>query len=467
MASQSTAGPSARPGAPRKAANQDAGKPSSQPTSQPGRDPTAGDRLTDYLAGWLAMTDLMHQGKSWSGRERNCCYLNLGAAGRPDFVDVSAVTGLDFLDDGRSVAVTDWDGDGDLDLWFKNRTGPQLRLMVNPGSPGTHFIAFKLQGTTCNRDAIGATATVHLAGRSLVRTVRAGEGYLSQSSKWLHFGLGQADRIERVVVRWPGGGVDEYARPAVDARYRIVQGASQMHLVPPRALQLESRTADPEPAETPLRLVLKEPLPLPPSLIEAFADPESHPRAQLVTLWAHWCSPCLVELAELADTYGRLTDVGVGLLAWNVDVPSDRIKARALFDERIAPRLAERPFPEKAASPESLDVLAAVFEHVRHQSAEQLPLPSSLLIDGNGLLQIIYLGPLSMDTVVADARDYALSTRPAHRRSSFEGRWYFRTPRHLGGLARLLKERGRSAEAAFYRELAQDREQQRQSRDPR
>ena len=83
---------------------------------------------------------MLRQGKSFSGGERNCVYLNTGGT---RFANVSAVSGLDFDDDCRAIAATDWDHDGDIDLWLANRTGPRLRLMRND-TVGNHFIAVKL-----------------------------------------------------------------------------------------------------------------------------------------------------------------------------------------------------------------------------------------------------------------------------------------------------------------------------------
>ena len=90
------------------------------------------DGLAAYRAGWQATKELLRRGRSFSGHEPNCAFLN--CRGVP-FANVSAVTGLDFKDDGRAVAVTDWDHDGDLDLWLRNRTGPRLRLMRNETVP--------------------------------------------------------------------------------------------------------------------------------------------------------------------------------------------------------------------------------------------------------------------------------------------------------------------------------------------
>ena len=79
------------------------------------------------------LSDMLGGGRSFSGRERNCCFLNTGygqSAGNR-FADISALSGLDFPDDGRAVALVDWDQDGDVDLWVSNRNAPRLRLLRN------------------------------------------------------------------------------------------------------------------------------------------------------------------------------------------------------------------------------------------------------------------------------------------------------------------------------------------------
>ena len=152
-----------------------------------------------YDLGWKAINSLLRSGRSLSGHERNCCFLNTRGQ---RFADVSAAAGLDFIDDGRVVALSDWDYDGDVDFWIANRSGPQIRYLRNNFGPGNHFVALALQGVRSNRDAIGARVTVIVHGSSgntpskQSQTLRAGEGYLSQSSKWLHFGLGDAKQID-------------------------------------------------------------------------------------------------------------------------------------------------------------------------------------------------------------------------------------------------------------------------------
>ncbi len=68
-------------------------------------DITAAYSLSGYLKNWDALSSMLTRGRSFSGRERNCCFLNLGSSNGDlqRFADVSAVSGLDFIDDGRAI----------------------------------------------------------------------------------------------------------------------------------------------------------------------------------------------------------------------------------------------------------------------------------------------------------------------------------------------------------------------------
>ncbi len=82
-------------------------------------------------------------------------FLNTGT---DRFATVSAVAGFDFEDDGRGMALTDWDYDGDLEVWLGNRHETQLRYLRNNADGVGHYIVLELEGVGkhVNRDAIGA-----------------------------------------------------------------------------------------------------------------------------------------------------------------------------------------------------------------------------------------------------------------------------------------------------------------------
>ena len=119
----------------------------------PGFSDSSAVRVSVNLSGVVDSSTLaaaIRDGSSWSGRERNGAFLNLGDAG---FVDVAGISGFDFVDDARSAATVDWNHDGRLDVWVKNRSGPQLRFLENDVETPHSYVSLKLQGVRANRDA--------------------------------------------------------------------------------------------------------------------------------------------------------------------------------------------------------------------------------------------------------------------------------------------------------------------------
>jgi tetratricopeptide (TPR) repeat protein len=171
----------------------------------------------DYETGWNALNQLIREDYSWNGREPNVFYVKRDGRYR----DASGVSGLDFADDSRTFAVTDFDGDGIPDLVLKSRLGPQIRAMQNDCSGARSAIAFALRGTKSNRDAIGARVEVN----GQVQYLNAGSGFLSQHSKRLHFGL--ADKPQaHVKITWPSGILQEVSSLEPGYVYTIVEGSS-------------------------------------------------------------------------------------------------------------------------------------------------------------------------------------------------------------------------------------------------
>jgi hypothetical protein len=139
--------------------------------------------------------------------------------------DVAAEAGPDFAQPkvGRGLAYGDFDRDGDVDLLMTTNNGP-ARLFRNDLGNGNRSIRFRLRGTTSNRDAIGASVRIEHAGIAQTRMVKSGSSYLSQSELSVTFGVGKRDRIDRVVVTWPNGRVDEAKNLATGRAYDWVEG---------------------------------------------------------------------------------------------------------------------------------------------------------------------------------------------------------------------------------------------------
>ncbi|MDH3733686.1 MAG: CRTAC1 family protein [Gemmatimonadota bacterium] len=125
----------------------------------------------------------------------------LCATGAADEVRVSAAIG------SRSSILLDLDGDGDLDIVTNDFNSEPMVLVsdlaAQPG--GLRYLEVVLEGVASNRDGLGAIVTIDVADRRFVQLHDGQSGYLSQSLLPLYFGLGEADSVDRLEVRWPSG----------------------------------------------------------------------------------------------------------------------------------------------------------------------------------------------------------------------------------------------------------------------
>ncbi len=131
---------------------------------------------------------------------------------------------------GRGCAYADIDGDGDLDVVLTECAGP-ARLLRNDGGTGHNWIRLVLEGDgeDSNRSAIGAQVKVEAGKLVQRREVISGRSYLSQCELPLTFGLGQANKVDRVTIQWPGrnAGKQVVTDLAVNRCHRIRQTSPQ------------------------------------------------------------------------------------------------------------------------------------------------------------------------------------------------------------------------------------------------
>jgi len=163
-------------------------------------------------ANWPAM-----KGRSLSGYQRKRVWLNDGA-GR--FTDVAQVVGASDTNDGRAVALADLGNRGVLDVIVANQRGPLL-VYRNTVEPGRHWIQFELEGSASNRSAIGARLELQWNGRTQVQEVAGASGFSAQNQRRVHYGLGGAAAVDRLIIRWPSGRRQTIERPAVDTLHRV------------------------------------------------------------------------------------------------------------------------------------------------------------------------------------------------------------------------------------------------------
>jgi len=126
--------------------------------------------------------------------------------GSGQFKDISRETGPVLSDRtvARGACFADYDNDGKVDSYVVN-IGAEGKLLHNVSTNTGHWIEVKLTGTKSNRDGIGARVEVMAGGRKWTAERVASSGYLSQNDGRLHFGLGAAATIDKLIVHWPSG----------------------------------------------------------------------------------------------------------------------------------------------------------------------------------------------------------------------------------------------------------------------
>jgi hypothetical protein len=195
---------------------------------------TWGNALTDFdndgdkdifIACGHVQDNIEQYDKSSAYQARNIIMMN---AGKGKFVNVSdkCGDGLAVKLASRGAAFGDLDNDGDIDgVILNSRREPTI--LRNDSPTKNHWLQIRLRGTKTNRDGVGARVKVTAGTLTQIDEVHSGQGYQSHFGMRLHFGLGKIDKIDRVEVRWIGGGVDVIKDVKVDQILKITEGSSK------------------------------------------------------------------------------------------------------------------------------------------------------------------------------------------------------------------------------------------------
>ena len=157
--------------------------------------------------------------------ERNQLLANTGS-GR--FIDISGRNAplCGHRNVARGLVAGDFDNDGALDLLVTTIAG-RARLYRNVAPNRGHWLKVRAIDPNLNRDAYGAEVTVVADNRTFFRVLSPAESYLCSAPSVLHFGLGTADRITRIEVKWPDGWREEFDGPTSDTTVKLLRGTGR------------------------------------------------------------------------------------------------------------------------------------------------------------------------------------------------------------------------------------------------
>jgi len=176
----------------------------SQPCNRSATVPVPGELDTSLNEFWVESPwQIVAHGHNLSCYERDRVFLNVKGQ---DFLEISHLTGADHEGDGRAVVAADFRNVGMQDLLLRQVGGGPLLLFENR-LPPRPYLTVSLRGRTSNRQGIGARLTAVAGGQTQTRELFPANGFNSQSPARVHFGLGDADTVDTLTIRWPSGKV--------------------------------------------------------------------------------------------------------------------------------------------------------------------------------------------------------------------------------------------------------------------
>ena len=377
--------------------------------------------VREYSNSWSSVIDSVRKGRSWSGDERNCFYLNLRG---DNFVDLSYVSGLDFKNDGRGIGLTDWDRDGDIDIIYRNRDAPRVRVIKNNFTNSPESLSIRLRGINCNRDAIGSRVELELEGRMIMRSIKAGEMFLSQSTKWAHFGLSSGEVPKKATVYWPGGDSEVFTGLNRGGRYLLVEGSGVSQRVDsPNQVQLEGLSDNTEEKQYfPNRVIFPIKFPLP-KISYRSADAsikvlEPEGESIILNLWSGREAKSVDGINFIMKFHHEFKKKGINFLPLSIDGIDDAGLAYEVIDK------AKYEGSWGFIDEQSIEGIRKWFMKV-FEKHEKISSPFSLLVDASG--NCIALFRSTMEGVTSQDLVEILSMQDIerwHKAPLMKGTWF-------------------------------------------
>ncbi len=138
---------------------------------------------------------------------------------------ISEGTPMESMEPSYGFASTDFNNDGKMDIYLANYVGSVgNQLFKNSSTTENNWVKIKAEGTASNRAAIGTRVTIEANGLLLVDEIAGGSGYASQNSFTLHFGLGEAELIDKLTIHWPNGLEEVFENLEVNTTYSFTEG---------------------------------------------------------------------------------------------------------------------------------------------------------------------------------------------------------------------------------------------------
>ncbi|HXG82803.1 MAG TPA: redoxin family protein [Pyrinomonadaceae bacterium] len=324
------------------------------------------------------------QGFSFSGYERDPLYLNLKGK---KFTDISGVSGIDSITDGRAGGFADFDNDGDLDVFSTTIQHQAHLLFRNNVGQDNNFLRIILEGDgkTVSRDAFGSVVRVKTSAGILTKIKSGGSGFISQHDPRLLFGLGKVQRAESIEVTWANGTVEKFETDAASGSTLLLKiGAGKAQTVAIGKTSLPNPLTKTEIFAQSLKIKIGQPLP--DFAVKTMNGAASSVKKQfkpgrntLINIWATWCVPCAKEMPELEKMLPLLAARGIDVVGINVDTEKNANIKGYVANKRVT-------YPILIGGTAAIENIYAT---------DELSVPLTILVDKNDIVTELIPGWLA------------------------------------------------------------------------